>query len=262
MVMKLSIVTISFNAEKSIEKTILSILGQTKPVYEYIFIDGGSTDDTNRLIDSYQKKIEERGTIFIHISEHDQGISDAFNKGILKATGDFVGIINADDEMLSETNELLSNFVDDERCDIVYGNAIWIDEKNGLSYVKKPKGDLSRLYYDLVLIHPSTFVSKASYERNGLFNISYKLCMDKELLLRMYIGGEHFRYIDKELTIMRAGGASDQDVIKTVNEGIKLSNYYHCPKIYTYSNALKKIIKYKLATLIKKIHLYKIIKGL
>lgn len=260
--MRLSIVTITYNAENCIEKTICSVLAQSKPIYEYIFIDGGSTDKTNSLIDSYRTKIESKGTKFIHISEKDKGISDAFNKGIKRATGDFIGIINADDELLPKTNEILAQFLASKDCDIVYGNAIWDDEKSGLRYVKKPKGNLEKLYYDLVLIHPSTFIRKVSYERQGLFNIDYKLCMDKELLLRMYIGGERFEYIDKELTIMRAGGVSDQDVIKTVREGIKLSNQYHRSKIFTYTNAGRKIVKHKLSTFLKRIHLYEKIKGI
>lgn len=258
--MRLSIVTITFNAEKSIEKTILSVINQTVPVYEYLFIDGGSTDRTNEIIDSYKEAVEEKGISFFHLSEKDRGISDAFNKGILRAKGDFIGIINADDELLANTNEILQEYVSEHECDIVYGNSLWIDEANGLEYIKKPKGSLDRLYYDLVLIHPSTFVSKASYERQGIFNIEYKLCMDKELLLRMYIGGERFGYVDKELTIMRAGGASDQDVVKTVREGIKLSNAYHKPKIYTYTNAARKIVKHKLSVFLKKSGLYSYIK--
>lgn len=254
--MKLSIVTITFNAEDSIERTIKSVLAQTVPVYEYLFIDGGSKDQTNVIIDSYKSAIEARGIRFFHLSEKDRGISDAFNKGIERATGDFIGIINADDELLPNANEILQSFVASHDCDIVYGNCLWVDETNNLSYVRKSRTDLDRLYYDLVLIHPSTFVRKASYERQGVFNIEYKLCMDKELLLRMYVGGERFAYVDQELTIMRAGGASDQDVVKTVKEGIKLSNMYHKPKLYTYPNAARKIIKHKLSVFLKKSGLY------
>ena len=258
--MRLSIVTITFNAEASIERTIKSVLSQTIPVYEYLFIDGGSKDRTNEIIDSYRTTIEEKGTRFFHLSEPDRGISDAFNKGVDRATGDFIGIINSDDELLPDANEVLQDFISQYDCDIVYGNSIWIDEVNNLRYVKKPKGDLDRLYYDLVLIHPSTFVRKSSYDKHGTFNIDYKLCMDKELLLRMYVGGERFSYIDKELTIMRAGGASDQDVVKTVKEGIKLSNAYHKPKIYTYPNALRKIIKHKVSVFLKRKGLYQKLK--
>lgn len=254
--MKLSIITITFNAEDSIESTIQSVLKQTRPVYEYLFIDGGSSDRTNKIILSYKDQIEVRGIRFFHLSEKDRGISDAFNKGIAHASGDWIGIINSADELLPEACNILAETAASQECDIIYGNSIWLDEVNKLRYVKKPSGELSRLYYDLVLIHPSTFVRKASYDRHGVFNVDYKLCMDKELLLRMYIGKERFVYVDEALTIMRAGGASDQSVVRTVKEGIKLSNAYNRPKMYTYLNALRKIVKHKLSVWIKKSGFY------
>lgn len=258
--MKLSIVTITYNAENSIERTIRSIINQTEPIYEYLLIDGGSKDKTNKIIDSYQQQIEDKGIRFFHISEPDKGISDAFNKGINHSTGDYVGIINADDELLPDTSKELRQFIEKNDADIIYGNCLWVDEESSISYIRKPKGKLERLYYDLVLIHPSTFVRRSAYEKFGVFNIEFKLCMDKELLLRMYVGGAKFKYLDKELTVFRAGGASDQSVVKTVKEGIKLSNSYNCPKVVTYSNALRKIIKYKISAFLKKTSLYTLIK--
>ena len=92
--MKLSIITVSFNAENCIKKTIKSVLNQIEPVYEYIIIDGASTDKTYNIICSYGEAFKNKGIKYIHCSEPDKGISDAFNKGIKKATGDLVGIIN------------------------------------------------------------------------------------------------------------------------------------------------------------------------
>lgn len=260
--MKLSIITITMNCESAVRKTIESVLNQETPIYEYLFIDGGSQDRTNEVIDSYKGKLEAIGIRVVHISEKDKGISDAFNKGIRLATGEWIGIINADDQLLPETTGLLEIHSRENDCDIIYGNCIWDDEKNGLRYVKKPKGDLSRLYYDFVLIHPSTFVRRSMYEEHGLFNIEYKLCMDKELLLRMYVGGARFSYLDRELTNFAAGGASDQNVVRTVKEGIKLSNAYNRPKAYTYVNAARKIIKHKLSVLLKRSRIYGVVKQL
>lgn len=258
--MKLSIVTITFNAESCIERTMLSVLNQSETIYEYLLIDGGSKDRTNEIIENYRTLFENKGVKFFHLSEPDKGISDAFNKGIANSTGDLIGIINADDELLPETSKVLRMVTEDSDADIFYGNCLWIDPENEISYVRKPSGNLSRLYYDLVLIHPSTFVKKNAYDKHGTFNIEYKLCMDKELLLRMYVGSARFKYIDKELTVFRAGGASDQSVIRTVKEGIKLSNSYHKPKIITYSNALRKIIKHKISNVLKKTPVYTILK--
>ena len=87
----ISIITITYNGEKHIEQTIQSVLGQTYPNIQYIIIDGGSTDQTLSIIKKYEQKL------YYWVSEKDKGISDAFNKGIAKATGEIVGIINADD---------------------------------------------------------------------------------------------------------------------------------------------------------------------
>lgn len=260
--MKLSIITISYNAENCIEKTIISVLNQSKPIYEYVFVDGGSNDNTNNIIESYRDRFQKKNVKIVHISEKDKGISDAFNKGIELATGDLIGIINADDELCENTSELLQVHVNNNPgCDVVYGNCIWLDELNNFSYIKKPRHNLERLYYDLVLIHPATFVTKEAYKKFGCFNINYKLCMDKELLCRMYVEGAKFSYLDKELALMRAGGVSDTNAIKTIKEGIKLSNYYNKPKLYTYLLALKKIIKHKLSTVAKKTPLYSLFKN-
>ena len=100
--MKLSVVTISFNAEECIARTIQSVLAQTVPVYEYIMSDGASKDRTYEIICSYDAEFERRGIRFLHSSEPDKGISDAFNKGVSRATGDLVAIINADDELMPQ----------------------------------------------------------------------------------------------------------------------------------------------------------------
>lgn len=109
--MNLSIITVSLNAEKYIDKTINSILNQTDPVYEYIIIDGNSKDRTYNIICSYEKKFKEKGIRYIYSSDKDRGISDAFNKGIKKATGDLIGIINADDELMPDANKILKNIM-------------------------------------------------------------------------------------------------------------------------------------------------------
>lgn len=255
--MKLSIITITYNAEKVVNKTIESVLRQTKTIYEYVFVDGGSTDSTNDVIKSYYSALDRQGIKVTHISEKDRGISDAFNKGIKLATGDLIGIINADDELLPSSNELLSeHYEKDPDCNIIYGNCLWVDEVNNLQIIKKPCHDLDRLYYDLVLIHPATFIKKSAYKKYGMYNIDYRYCMDKELLCRMHVQGAKFSYIDNEIALMRAGGISDRNAFKTIKEGVKLSNSYHCPKYITYMKAVKKICKHKASSIAKKTPIY------
>ena len=127
--LKVSMITICYNAEKTIAKTIESVLSQDYENLEYIIVDGGSKDHTIDIIKSYEnEKIR-------WISEKDNGISDAFNKGIKMATGDFIGLINADDYLLPHAiaNLILACH---ECTDVLYGNTIVNDEENELKLVK------------------------------------------------------------------------------------------------------------------------------
>ena len=211
--MKLSIITVSFNAERAIRNTIESVLNQSVSVYEYIFIDGDSKDNTVSIIESYRSKFEEKGIKYIVQSEPDQGISDAFNKGIRIATGDLIGIINADDELNDNCVQYLGEVYNTSSADIIYGDCVWRDI-NGDVY-KIPGHEMSKLLYNMILFHPSTFVKKSCYDECGGFDISYKYCMDKHFLYRCFLKEKKFEYIHKPLTIFKAGGVSDthtQDV--------------------------------------------------
>lgn len=221
--MKLSIVTVSFNAENCIEKTILSVLNQTMPVYEYIMVDGGSKDKTYEIIKSYEQKFKNKGIRFLFHSEPDRGISDAFNKGIAQATGDVIGIINADDELIPEANSVLNKTYNEKDAGVYYGNCLWVDNVRGTEHISYPKHDLARLLYYMVLIHPSTFVKRKVYEEFGVFDITYRYCMDKELLYRFYKAGVQFQYVDATLTKFKAGGVSDTNTVKVLKEGSRMA---------------------------------------
>jgi len=255
--MKLSVITISFNAETCIENTIQSVLNQTNPIYEYIFIDGGSIDKTNSIIESYRQKFENRGIRFIHISEPDEGISDAFNKGIYLATGDLIGIINADDELLPDANEILLAEYKKEKADIYYGNCIWVDTINNFEYISKAGQQLDMLLYYMILKHPSTFVAKKAYDNIGVFDITYMYCMDKELLYRMYLSGAKFQYINKELTRFKAGGVSDRRTRDVLKEDSRMALSYNEPIIKVKCIEVKKLLKHKLSIFAKKFTVYR-----
>ena len=258
--MKLSIITICFNAEKVIEKTILSVLNQSSPVYEYILIDGASTDKSYEIIKSYEKAFVDKGIRYIHISEKDKGISDAFNKGIERASGDLVGIINADDELLPDTCAKLTDFAKKNPADIYYGDCIWVDEKNKREYVSKPKHDLERLLYYMILIHPSTFVKLDTYRRCGVFNVTYRYCMDKELLYRFYKENKKFVYIEESLTKFKAGGVSDTHAKAVFKEGSRMALENGEPKLKVKLIEYKKLIRDSLVRILKKTPIYSMLK--
>lgn len=259
--MKLSMVTVCYNAENVIEKTILSVLNQSVPVYEYILIDGASTDRSYEIIKSYEDRFVEKGIRYVHISEKDKGISDAFNKGVERATGDLVGIINADDELMPDACSILKECVKEYSADVYYGDCFWVDEKNNLEYISKPKShDLSRLLYYMILIHPSTFVKKSAYETCGVFDVTYRYCMDKELLYRFYKADKKFHYVGKVLTKFKAGGVSDTHAKAVFKEGSRMALQNGEPWIKVKAIEYKKLYRDSLVRLIKKTPVYENLK--
>lgn len=263
--MNLSIVTVCLNAEKYIDKTILSVLNQTIPVYEYLVIDGKSTDNTIKVVNEYKERFKSKGVKFKVISERDNGISDAFNKGITLATGDYIGLLNADDELMETTHEVLQMVHNSTLADIYYGNSLWIENQNDLAYIMRPKAtderNLKKLLFEMVMVHPATYVSKVAYEKVGVFDITFKYCMDQELLYRMYINGVSFKYIDHVMTKFKAGGISDTNAKLVLNEAERIPLMYGENRLKCTFNKNKKLARNNVVRFLKKIGVYKILRG-
>lgn len=247
---KFSVITISLNAEKIIQRTIDSVIKQNFSDMEYIFVDGGSMDATNEIINKYEEKLCLLGIAAKHISEYDKGISEALNKGIMCAEGEIIVILNADDELIEGTMKRISEEMDND-VDIIYGNCLWIDETHKLQYVRKSKANLSKLMYQMDIMHPATFIRKKMYNRHGLYDISYKFCMDEELLVRMQRGGARFRYVDYEFSIMKAGGVSDKDVWPVILEGTRIPLQYNKSEFYVMIRARIKYVRHHLAHIVR-----------
>ena len=219
---KISIITITYNSEKVIEKTLKSVFEQEYRPLEYILVDGASKDRTVEIIERYIPFFEEAGIQISLVSEPDKGISDAFNKGIRRATGDIIGITNADDMILPNMLTYVGeNFPTD--VDVFYGNILWEDSDKGISYVRKSSTDLSDLKYRLKALHPAVYIRRTAYEKYGLYDIGYRYCMDKELLARMQRLGASFQYTDATLVSVAAGGVSDNNAKGVIEEGKKIA---------------------------------------
>ena len=210
-----SIITIAYNAGPFIEKTIQSVLSQTYSPIEYIIIDGGSTDNTVDIIKRYADRIA------YWRSEKDNGISEAFNKGLSKATGDIIGIINADDWYQNDAVERAVN--DLGNADIVYGDLqIWRREKK--DFIQK--ADHSLLPREMTVNHPTVFIKKSCYEKFGNFSEEFKCAMDYDLMLRLYTGNCRFKYIPFVLSNMRLEGLSDYNWLMGCRETLAIKNKY------------------------------------
>ncbi len=210
-----SIITIVYNGERHIEGTIQSVLEQTYPNIEYILIDGGSTDGTIDIVNRYRDKIA-----FV-LSEKDNGISDAFNKGIKLAHGEIVGIINADDWYEKDAVASVVNQIGDN--DVTYGDLRLI--KNGKTdFILK--GDHHYIEREMTINHPTVFVRKKCYDQFGMFDEQYKCAMDYDLILRLWVNGCRFKYIPQVISNMRMEGFSNAQWLVGCEETLLIKNKY------------------------------------
>ncbi len=211
--MKFSIITIAYNSGKTIERTIKSILSQTYSEYEYIIVDGASKDNTIDIVKRYEPMFDGK----MHwISEPDKGIYNAMNKGISMAKGDMVGIVNSDDWLDPDSLENVKQCAETNNANlydayIVTGQMLF-HYSNGTSVVFKTNKQSYEKYsrnYRMGLNHPATFVSKKVYDTIGVFDENFKLYADADLMVRCYQARVPVYFIEKVLSNMADGGASN-----------------------------------------------------
>lgn len=208
---KISIVTIAYNCENEIEETILSVINQQYDNKEYLIIDGASKDGTIDVVNKYRDKID------VIISEPDKGRSDAFNKGIAHATGDYIVMMNAGDLLADDAlNKFARNY--EPGYDVIKGNTIRWNEKTGFKSIEHPVIEYPEIPFNFLVCHQSTYISKSAYERFGGYGIDYKIVMDFELMLRFSRNKAKFKKIDADLAVFRMGGISQTSSPKRINE--------------------------------------------
>jgi glycosyltransferase involved in cell wall biosynthesis len=207
--MKISIITVTYNAAPFIRSCIDSVLSQDHPDVEYIVVDGSSTDGTQEIVRSYGDQIGK------FVSEPDSGLYDAMNKGISMATGDIIGILNADD--FYPGNGILTRVAKEfteKKTDTVFGDLVYVRENDLDKVVRYFPGkgfEIGQLSRGMMPPHPTFFVRKRIYEKFGLFDTSYRICSDFDLMVRFFhTGGVNFSYIPEVLVKMRMGGYSTQ----------------------------------------------------
>ena len=181
--MKFSIITVSLNSEKTIEKTILSVINQNYYNIEYIIIDGCSNDNTINIINSYKRDID------VIIIEKDDSLYDAINKGIKIATGDIIGILNSDDHFNNNNViSIISNeFINNLSIDAVIGGVSFFN--NGLKKrVFKSLGFKNSFFkFGMMPPHPSFYAKRSLFTKYGLYSTKYKISADFDLLLRFFL---------------------------------------------------------------------------
>ena len=204
--LKISIITVCYNAESTIKSCIESVKGQNYNSIEYIIIDGGSTDKTINIINNYKHSVNH------FISEPDQGIYDAMNKGIKLATGDIIGMLNADDFFADNSviNDIAGAF-DKNNTEIIYGDLDYINEK-GTVVRKWRSGQFSRrkMEFGWMPPHPTFYCKRNLFEQFGFYRLDFGTAADYELMLRyLYVNKLTALYLKKIIIKMKIGGKSN-----------------------------------------------------
>lgn len=209
--MKLSIVTVVYNSIEGIERTIRSVISQSYNDYEYIIIDGGSTDGTLDVISKY------RNYVNVCISEKDDGVYDAMNKAIGHCNGEWVVYMNAGDTFVSEStiNNIFASNRDWSDVDVIYGDKIDCYKEGRVYSSARPK---ELLEYRMPFCHQTSYV-RLSLLKEYKFNLHYKLASDYDFFHRLYKDGKTFVYINEPLSCYYLeGGLSDSNMVKLFRE--------------------------------------------
>ena len=206
--MKISIITITFNSAKTIQRALESVQSQTYADIEHIIVDGASTDGTKELIETYAKKHQN----VRWKSEKDSGIYNALNKGIGMATGDVIGFLHSDDVFFSpDSIGQIAAALEREKVDVVYGD---------LQYCKGPKvvrrwksNDFNpcALKYGWMPPHPTVYVRREVYQQVGEYDEWFRISADYDMMLRIFTAGYKTYYIPQVLVCMEVGGASNKN---------------------------------------------------
>ena len=212
-----SIITVVFNGEKYLEKTIKSVVSQNFKDFEYIIIDGGSTDNTHKIIKKYEKKID------YWVSEKDKGIYDAFNKGMKLSNGKFIGFINSDDVYKKNALKIISKYyLKDKNFDFIFGS---VKKHWGVLHGYRPKK--IKYSWGFYSSHSTGFFVKQKVARKvGFYNLKYKYHADYDYFYRLIIKKKMRGISTKKselVGVFRRGGFSSQiSFWKKLKEEIKI----------------------------------------
>jgi len=246
--MKVSIITVCFNSAATLESTILSVKKQTYTNIEYIIVDGGSKDNTLNIIKKHELGFQGK---FNWISEPDNGLYDAMNKGINLATGDVIGLINSDDLFCDDRaiEKVMTAFAQMPSLDSVYADLFYVAQNDTHKIVRKWISGKQKLFNSgWHPAHPTLYVKKEVYRKFGLFNLDFKLAADFEFMLRVF---DKYKissfYLPEALVKMRLGGETNKSINNIYYQNIE------CLKAFDVNNIRVNKILYPIYRVIPKL---------
>ncbi len=226
-----SVITITYNSEATIKDTIDSLLKQTYTNLEYIIVDGESYDKTIEIVNSYKARIEEKNIRFKFLSEKDNGIADAWNKGLKMAEGLIIGMLNSDDWYEDDAVECAVNCLDFNKPQLSYGICKRVDHDKKLVEIIDKEFNPKRIYINFGFSFTTCFMTSKLVKEIGGYNTNYKIAIDTDFLLRCF--KKKIKFIKcNNVTYMRLGGVS------TKFEKLALIEYQKVLKNNGYNNFL------------------------
>ena len=218
--MKISVITVSYNSEGTIIDTIESVLQQTYKDIEYIIVDGGSEDRTVDLIKQYEPSFNGRMKA---ITERDNGLYDAINKGIDMATGDLIGILNSDDFFIDEyVIEDIAKIAREKKANAIYADLVYVNKEDTNKIERTFITKKLKFRSGWTPPHPTVYVSKKVYDKYGTYNTRYRIAADYDMLYRLFEKSEITSvYLNRVIIKMRWGGMSTgniQNIYKSYKE--------------------------------------------
>lgn len=223
--LRVSVITVCYNAADTIESTITSVLNQNYNNIQYIIIDGNSTDDTMAIVNKYTNKISKI------VSEFDKGLYDAINKGIALADGEVIGILNADDVFFDSSTiaKIITHFEYDTNIKSVFGDIAFINSnKQIIRYYSSKYWTTLSFRFGIMPPHPSFYCRRDLFTKYGNYRTDFKIAADFELLLRfILIKKVNYKYINNIIVLMKPGGLSTKNFLSQViitNELLKACN--------------------------------------